>query len=917
VEVILRKLRVQHFRCFRNPVELSGLGAGIHVIHAPNETGKSSLVLAVARALFDRHSTKDREIQQLRPWQTALSPRVFLEFETGGKLYRLEKAFLDDATSLLDEWTGSRFERLADSQRADELVRGFLLASGSGSGATKLGQWGLARLLWLNQVPERHELPRLDNSLKARLLDTVGVVALSNEEQSLLKAVEASYLQFFTPKKGKLAAGSELEEGAALVRTFQDEVARLMQRRDETAQHASAIQDTQGELADLAKEKADYEQQLSGLQARIEKEAKLEQQIALREKDVERQRQEQQSLDQKQRELLAFRQKVALHETLSAEKEPTIQQAQSLADRTEEAYRESSERLKTQRTEQEKAEQRQERGRLLEKARQSLNEQRQLEELLKQGTALEAAVETSRRKMAALKLLSESDVKRAEDAQRKQQQAQDKLEVQGIEVIFAAEKQQSIEWEAQGHTAQHKVAKGEQKVFVGVSAGELRIKGVGQVNVCTGAEEVERLQAEVEKHRKELTRRLSEHGVESLAALRAEWEAQQTVLRTREKHEGLLANFLEAARVDSVEALRERQREQAGKTGALAGQLNLSVDALATYEYLEMPSLAEELKVRKQEVKAREKAKDEAEAAYRKAEQHLRGLIRERDGAVQAAQALSLELQTQLNALGMPIEQLGASVEHSRVELERLENMVKGLRAQLPPPAARAAVQRQQLQDALARALEAEKKAREKIIRAETLISQAAADGLYGRLCEAEEKLALANGRYQQLQTRARAVESLRTMAQLWQEQVSRTFVSPIEKEVHARLEHIRGEGRREQLSLDPEFSGAWIHTSMGPRPLDSFSWGTQEQTLFALRLALGELLSKQGHRPEPQLVVLDDALVNTDAARHRRALELIERAGETLQVLILTAFPDRYRTLRGMKEFDLKVLTQEVPAAG
>jgi hypothetical protein len=916
VEVILRRLRVQHFRCFRNPVELSGLGTGIHVIHAPNETGKSSLILAVARALFDRHSTKDREIQQLRPWQTTLSPHVILEFETAGQLYRLEKAFLDDAISLLDEWTGTRFERLADSQRADELVRGFLLASGSGSGATKLGQWGLARLLWLNQIPERHELPRLDNSLKARLLDTVGVAALSTEEQALLKAVEARYLQFFTPKKGKLAAGSELEEGAALVRVLQEEVARLMQRRDETAQHSSDILDIQHELAALAKEKADYEQRLSSLQERIETEAKLEQQIALREKDVERQRQGQQTLDQKQRELLALRQKVARHEAIAAEKEPAIQQAQGVVSRAEEACREGRERLKVHLGEQNMAEQRQERGRLLEKARQSLEEQSRLEGLLKQGGRLEAAVENTRRKTAVLKLLSESDVRRAEDAQRKQQQAQDKLEAQGIEVIFRAESPQSIEWEAQGHTARHKVAKDEQKIFAGVSAGVLRIKGVGQVHVRTGAEEIERLQAEVEKHRKELARRLSEHGVESLTALRTEWEAQQAVLQEQEKHEGALATFLEAASFDSVEALREQHREQAGKTGALAGQLNLSVDALETYRYSEMSAIAEDLKVRRQEVKAREKAKDEAEAAYRKAEQHLRGLIQERDAAIQAARALALELQTLLNALGMPLEQLGAEVEHARAELDRLENMVKGLRAQLPRPEARAATQCRQLQEAQQRVVDAEKKAREKIIRAETLIGQAAAEGLYSRLCEAEEKLVLASDRYQQLQTRARAVESLRTMARTWQDQVSRTFVSPIEKEVHARLEYIRGEGRPEQLMLDPEFTEALMQTSAGPRPLDSFSWGAQEQTLFALRLALGELLSKRGHRPEPQLVVLDDALVNTDAARHRRALELIESAGEALQVLILTAFPDRYRTLRGMKEFDLKVLTQESAAA-
>lgn len=909
--MILRRLRVQHFRCFRNPVELSGLGTGVHVIHAPNETGKSSLILAVARALFDRHATKDREIQQLRPWQTTLSPRVLLEFETGGQLYRLEKAFLDDPFSVLDEWTGTRFERLADSQRADELVRSFFLASGSGSGATKLGQWGLARLLWLNQIPERHELPSLDNSLKARLLDTVGVAALSAEEQALLKAVEASYLQFFTPKRGKLATGSELEEGAVLVKSLQEEVSKLLQRRDATAQHSSDIQDTQHELAELANERADYEQRLSSLQERIETEAKLEQQIVLREKDLERQRQEQQGLDQRQRALLGLRQKVTQHEATAAAKAPVIQQAQVMAGRAEEALRASRERLRLQQGEQSMTEQRLERARLLEKARQSFEEQAKLEALLSKGGRLEAAVENSQRKTAVLKRLSESDVKRAEEAQRKQQQAQDKLEAQGIQVIFKAETSQSIEWEAQGHTAQHKVAKGEQKLFAGVSAGSLRIKGVGQVQVRTGAEEIERLQAEVEKHRKELARRLGEHGVESVMALRAAWEAQQAVLQEQEKHEGALATFLETAGFDSVQALREQHREQAGKTGMLAGQLDLSVEALKTHRPFEMSTLSEELKAQKQEGKAREKEKDEAEAAARKAEQHLHGLIQERDAAVQAARALAVELQTQLNALGMPIEQLGAKVDQAGVELERLENTVKGLKAQLPRPEARAATQRRQLQDALQRVIDAEKKAREKIIWSEALISQAAAEGLYSRLCEAEEKLALANDRYEQLQTRARAVESLRAMSQAWQDQVSRSFVAPIEKEVHSRLEHIRGGGRSEQLKLDPEFSEAVMQTSAGLRPLDTFSWGTQEQTLFALRLALGELLSKRGQRPEPQLVVLDDALVNTDAARHRRALELIESAGESMQVLILTAFPDRYRTLRGMKEFDLKVLSQ------
>lgn len=143
--------------------------------------------------------------------------------------------------------------------------------------------------------------------------------------------------------------------------------------------------------------------------------------------------------------------------------------------------------------------------------------------------------------------------------------------------------------------------------------------------------------------------------------------------------------------------------------------------------------------------------------------------------------------------------------------------MVKGLRAQLPRLEARATVERKKLQDTLERIGDEEKKNQEKRIRAQALLEQAAADGLYSRLCEAEEKLALAEAAFQRLETRARAAESLRTMSQVWQDQVTQTFLAPIEQEIHSRLAYIRGGGRPEQILLDAEFSEARLQTAGAP----------------------------------------------------------------------------------------------------
>ncbi|MCE9672614.1 hypothetical protein LY474_32885 [Myxococcus stipitatus] len=914
--MILRRLRVQHFRCFRNPVELSGLGLGVHVVHAPNEMGKSSLVLALARALFDRYSTKDREIQNLRPWGTNLSPTVLVELDAGGKRYRLEKAFLDGAMSTLDEWTGTKFERLADSHDADERVRRFLLSSGAQVGATKLGQWGLARLLWLNQAPERHELPSLDSSLKSRLMDAVGVVALSEAEQRVLKGVEKAYLQYFTSKKGKVAAGSELERSEEAVRSLGAVVEALHAQREVMARHATECEEARVSLDELGRERAGYEEGLARLQEQLRWESRLEQQLALQEKDVQRARQEWAALDQKQRELLSLRRSVELHRVVAGEKEPGLQVAREALVREEAAWGEAKETHLGRLGEQDKAEQRLERGRLLERARQSLEEQRRLEVQLRQGERLEKLLEGSRKRADVSKALSDAEVRRVEEAERKQRQAQDRLDVRGIQVGFTPEAPQTIEWEAQGSVQRHKLAKDEQKLFAGVTSGSLRIKGVGEVRLSTGAEEVGKLQAEVEKYRKEVARKLQEHGVKSLQELRERWDAQRAVLQAHEKHEEALTTFLEAADVESVEALREQLREQAGRVGALAGQLNLSVEVLDAQPSPDLEELADELKVRRQEVRAREKVKDEAEVRYRQAERHARMVSQEREGALESARALELELTTRLEAEGLTLEQLGAKVVESGDALARLENMLKGLREQLPRPEERASSRCRQLEEARERVLEAERQAQARIIRAEALLEQGGESGAYSRLGEAEEKLALAVEAHQRLRTRAEAADLLRQRVRHWQEQVNRTFVAPMEAAVQARLSHIRGEGRRESLVLGADLDDAGLRTQDGARALAQFSWGMQEQTLFALRLALGELLSRQGHAPEPQLVVLDDALVNTDSVRHARALDLIATAGESLQVLILTAFPERYRTLRGLKEFDLRALAHDSASA-
>src|SRR5439155_8692954 len=52
--LILRRVRLESFRCFAEPLELGPLDERITVVYGPNGAGKSTLLHALERALFDR-----------------------------------------------------------------------------------------------------------------------------------------------------------------------------------------------------------------------------------------------------------------------------------------------------------------------------------------------------------------------------------------------------------------------------------------------------------------------------------------------------------------------------------------------------------------------------------------------------------------------------------------------------------------------------------------------------------------------------------------------------------------------------------------------------------------------------------------------------------------------------------------------
>ena len=90
------------------------------------------------------------------------------------------------------------------------------------------------------------------------------------------------------------------------------------------------------------------------------------------------------------------------------------------------------------------------------------------------------------------------------------------------------------------------------------------------------------------------------------------------------------------------------------------------------------------------------------------------------------------------------------------------------------------------------------------------------------------------------------------------------------------------GEGADDSLQLLGPVTSA-------PRPVGSLSQGTQEQVYMALRLAVIDHLDADGERLP---VFMDETLVNWDAWRRDRALELMERVAKRRQLFVFTCHP-------------------------
>jgi hypothetical protein len=182
---------------------------------------------------------------------------------------------------------------------------------------------------------------------------------------------------------------------------------------------------------------------------------------------------------------------------------------------------------------------------------------------------------------------------------------------------------------------------------------------------------------------------------------------------------------------------------------------------------------------------------------------------------------------------------------------------------------------------------------REEILKLQTALETEGAAGLEEQHAETRRDLGAAERRVADFTRRAAALDLILDLMRRKRAELSRRILAPLQ----TRLDHyLRLALPGLVVELDESLAPASVYRpgSDGGRggKLDEYSIGAREQLGILLRLAYADLLREAGR---PTLLILDDALVHSDADRLGGMKRALYDAATRHQVLIFTCHPDAW----------------------
>jgi hypothetical protein len=876
----ITRLRIENFKRFRAPVEIDGLSAGLNLFAAPNESGKSTIATAIRTAFLERHKTGT--LDTLRPWSDpGASPSVEVDFEFGGTSYALAKSFLGRKRCDL------RIDRKQmDGSEAEDHLAGIIGCTMSDRGGARADTLGIPGLLWIEQgtsqhldVPLEHARDRLDSVLRDQMS---GITTTGGD--SLMERLEEARGEILTEKTSRpkgaydtavksLEALQEREgELSTKIQTYVEKVDRLDRLTRDAARH-----EREKPWETLRAKKTEAEKRLAGardLKTRRDAEA-------TRIKDAEKRVSIlKDQLDAYDRDDAEAERRRAAHQ----EAEAKANAARLSVAPLEEAAKLARDKVDAARA-------------TLAQARAAADRRRSEAELLRLTTDVDKAkTELARaqenhfrigtlREEAARIAIPEPILRRIEtlaEALRENLIRRDAIAT-GLSIDMLPGRNIRIDGA---------IISGSRQIIVS-SEIAVDMPDLGTLTIRPGGEDLPTLAAQIASQEHDLRGLVASIGEPDLAAVQVRAKRAETINAEITSQEKLLKIYAPRGVSALAAELAARQGEQA--------RVRSDLDRLPPID----PSQEQALALADAEALEAGTRRDleTASTAFDKA--RTAATI-----ATATADQMKRDLNTLVSALAAP-ERAERKAEHARdldgtrTDLGTAKESCAQFDAELAAidvPTLEQDIDR--LGHSATKAEETWRKQRDDILQLRTTLETEGAAGLEEQHAETRRDLHAAKRRVAEFEHRAAALDLILDLMRQKRAELSRRILAPLQ----TRLDHyLRLSLPGLAVELDESLAPAIVYRpgSDGGRggKLDEYSIGAREQLGVLLRLAYADLLREAGR---PTLLILDDALVHSDADRLGGMKRALYDAATRHQVLIFTCHPDAW--------IDLGVAARSIP---
>ena len=868
----LRRIEIAHFRKLTGPVVLDGLGDGLVVIAGDNEEGKSTILAALKAAFFEHHQTGGAVREAMAPLRGGV-PEIAVEFEIGGEMLRLRKAFRRGG--LLLETPTQRLQDDAAERRLQELLR----FERRQARTPRPENAGLQALFWVDQATTFQGFEAIAGGrerLAAAIAAEIGTVAGGERSRRLLAVAQERAAAFFTASRQQETGA--LRAAAEQLRALETEHATLEARRSEfdyRVDRLARLRDGRRRLieqdaARRARGRCEALRRSLGELGELERRSELAVEalkaVAAERAQIEAQQRGRGQLIADEAQLAGGRQELAARLAAIEDELEMLRHGEAVARRAEGVAADALAAA--------------------ERCAAAARGWARVAQLDAGAERLRAALarcveagDAGLRTQAALasNLATPERVAAVRARQREYETA--------AAHVAAAATRLEFHGDAGMPVVMGGLAVDQATPLLLTERAELTLGGFGRLVVVPGGEELGRRQETQRTAAAAFLRAaLTAAGATSLAEAEAALERRRVAEVELARADADRKGVLQAFATDSVEALAQLLANQGAECSALRERLapldgGGDADALAREVAQRADALAQ---ARAALEAAREvQARAVTEAARLKGEQTAAGL---RATELHERLAVARKIQTDealAVALAGAVERHGAAQDqHERIGRELQAGDGEGLRERL-------AMAERELADLDGERLRLDAEIRD----LEVALREAGAGSWLERLGEVEVTLAGLRAEHARLELEGRAWKLLAERLAAADQSLRERLVEPIGQRLRPLLQRVFP-------GADPVFDPEALRLTHLRRDgveeaYGSLSVGAREQLAVLVRLAFASLLAeREGEAP---CLILDDALVYADETRFEAMKAILQRVARDMQIIVLTCRPRDY----------------------